>query len=228
MSNAQIPQQAPQHQTVAILGTGAVGVALARGFATNGWRVVFGTRDEAGQKAKDALAAVPGATAALYEDAARQGHVAVLALPWAGVPAALAAAGAANMAGKLVIDPSNPLDFSGGAPRLAMGFEDSAGETVQRLLPNAKVVKAFNTIGASLMVQPQLEGGRPDMFIAGNDDGAKGDVARLLETFGWRRPIDLGDIGANRLLEPIAMAWIAYGVRNNHWTHAFSVLGQPA
>ncbi len=98
---------------------------------------------------------------------------------------------------------------------------------MQRLLPQSKVVKAFNTVGAGLMVRPQLAGGQPDMFIAGNDEAAKRDVARVLEGFGWRRPLDLGDIAASRLLEPIAMAWITYGVRNNHWTHAFSVLGQP-
>jgi predicted dinucleotide-binding enzyme len=228
MNDLQSRDQARNGQTVAILGNGVVGIALARGFAAQGWRVVFGTRDVAGQKTLDALAAVPGSTAASFDDAARQGDVGVVALPWSGVRDGLAAAGAGNLAGKLVIDPSNPLDFSTGAPRMALGFNDSAGETVQRLLPGAKVVKAFNTIGAALMVQPQLEGGRPDMFIAGDDEGAKRDVARLLEGFGWRRPIDLGGIDASRLLEPMAMAWIAYGVRNNHWTHAFSVLGQAA
>lgn len=216
-----------QHQqTAAILGTGAVGVAIGQGFTAMGWRVVFGTRDASSPKAREALAAVPGATAASLADAARAGTVAVAALPWTGLREGLDSAGAENLAGKLVIDPSNPLDFSTGAPRLALGFTDSAGETVQRLLPQAKVVKAFNTVGAGLMVRPRLPGGQPDMFIAGNDEGARRDVARILEGFGWRGPIDLGDITASRLLEPMAMAWIAYGVRHGHWTHAFSVLGQ--
>jgi len=160
MNHIQFDQPGQPHQTVAILGNGAVGVALARGFAALGWRVVFGTRDVGGAKTRDALAAVPGATAASYSDAARQGDMAVVALPWTGVAEGLAAAGAEHLAGKLVIDPSNPLDFSSGTPRLALGFGDSAGETVQRLLPGAKVVKAFNTVGAQLMVHPQLEGGR--------------------------------------------------------------------
>jgi len=97
---------------------------------------------------------------------------------------------------------------------------------VQRLLPAAKVVKAFNHIGASLMVRPQFAAGTPDMLIAGNDEAAKRDVGRILEAFGWRRAIDLGDITASRLLEPLAMAWIAYALRNDTWTHGFSLLGQ--
>lgn len=219
-------QHNQQQRTVAILGTGAVGVALAGGFAADGWRVVFGTRDANGDKAREALAAVPGATAASHAQAARAGDIAVVALPYAGLRQGLEEAGAANFAGKLVIDPSNPLDFSTGAPRLALGFSDSAGELVQRLLPDAKVVKAFNTIGAGLMVRPAFAHGAPDMLIAGNDEGAKREVARILEAFGWRKPVDLGGIDASRLLEPLAMAWIAYGVRNGHWTHGFSVLGR--
>jgi hypothetical protein len=213
-------------RTVAILGTGQVGTALAKGFAASGDRVVFGTRDVDGARTRDALAAVPGATAAPYAEAARAAQLAVVALPYSGLREGLEAAGAANLAGKLVIDPSNPLDFSTGTPRLALGFSDSAGELVQRLLPGARVVKAFNTIGAALMVHPQLPDGTPDMFIAGDDEAAKREVGRILEAFGWRRPVDLGGIEASRLLEPLAMAWIAYGVRNDHWTHGFSVLGR--
>lgn len=215
-----------QQQTIAILGNGSVGVALAKGFAGLGARVVFGTRDVAGARTREALAAVPGATAAPHAEAARASDIAVVALPWSGVAEGLRLAGADNLAGKLVIDPTNPLDFSSGVPRLALGFDDSAGETVQRLLPQARVVKAFNMIGAPHMVQPRFAGGVPDMLIAGNDDAAKKDVGRVLEAFGWRAPVDLGDISASRLLEPLAMAWIAYALRNDHWTHAFSLLGQ--
>ena len=213
-------------QTVAILGNGVVGVELGKGFAARGFRVVFGTRDVQGAKTKDALAAVPGSVAASYADAARGANLAVVALPWSGLKESLAAAGAKNLAGKVVIDASNPLDFSKGAPQLAIGHTDSAGETVQRLLPEAKVVKAFNTITAAHMVNPKLADGVPDMFIAGNDEAAKREVAHILDAFGWRKPIDMGDITASRLLEALAMLWIAYGFRNNHWTHGFSLLGQ--
>lgn len=213
-------------QTVAILGNGVVGVELGKGFAANGWKVIFGTRNATSAKTLEALAAVPGAAAASYAEAARSASLAVVALPWTGLKETLAAAGADNFAGKVVIDASNPLDFSKGAPQLAIGHTDSSGETVQRLLPAAKVVKAFNTITAGHMVNPKLPDGVPDMFIAGNDEAAKRDVARILEAFGWRKPIDMGDITASRLLEALAMLWISYGFRNNHWTHGFSLLGR--
>ena len=214
--------------TVAILGNGVVGVALAKGFAGLGMHVIFATRDVNGAKTGDALAAVPGATAASFGDAARACDLAVVALPWAGLKEGLQAAGADNLAGKLVIDPSNPLDFSTGKPAMAIGHTDSAGETVQRLLPGARVVKAFNIITAGHMVQPRLPDGTPDMFIAGNEEAAKAEVGQLLHAFGWRKPIDMGDIAASRLLEPLAMLWISYGVSHNHWTHGFSLLGQKA
>jgi len=125
-----------------------------------------------------------------------------------------------------VIDPTNPLDFSSGPPRLAIGYTDSAGELVQRLLPGAHVVKAFNMVTAGYMVHPRLPDGVPDLFIAGNDDAAKAQVVELAQAFGWRQPIDMGPIEASRLLEPLAMVWISYAVRNDHWTHAFSLLGR--
>ena len=215
-------------RTVAVLGNGVVGIALAKGFAQLGYDVVFGTRDTTGTKTLAALGAVPGARAATLRDAAEAANVAVLALPWSGLQEALRAVGPAALAGKLVIDPSNPLDFSTGAPQLAIGHTDSAGELVQRLLPQARVVKAFNTITATHMVHPHLADGTPDMFIAGNDAQAKSEVRALLGDLGWRGAIDMGDIGASRLLEALAMLWISYGFRNNHWTHAFSLLGQKA
>lgn len=215
-------------KTVAMLGNGDVGVALAKGFIANGYQVVFGTRDVANEKSRQALAAAPGSRAASHADAARAADLAVVALPWSGVAGGLALAGPENLAGKLVIDASNPLDFAGGAPLLAIGHDDSAGETVQRLLPGAHVVKAFNIITAGHMVNPKLPDGVPDMFIAGNDAAAKAEVADILRCFGWRAPIDMGDISASRLLEPLAMLWISYGVRNGHWTHAFSLLGRKA
>ncbi len=213
-------------KTVAVFGNGVVGTALAKGFAEIGYAVVFGTREVNGEKTRAALAAVPGSRAASLPEAARAGSIAVTALPWNGLEAALLAAGPDNLAGKLIIDPSNPLDFSGAAPVLAVGHTDSAGERVQRLLPLAHVVKAFNIITAAHMVHPHLPDGIPDMFIAGDNDDAKARVAEIVRAFGWRAPIDMGPIGASRLLEPMAMVWISYGVRNNHWTHAFSLLGQ--
>ena len=216
-------------KTVAILGNGVVGMAIGRGFSELGHEVVFGTRSPAGEKSRQALAAVPGSRAASSADAVAAvaaGGFVVVALPWSGLREGVEQAGAGRLSGKILIDAVNPLDFSTGTPTLAVGFDDSAGETLQRLAPAAKVVKAFNIITASHMYKPDFGDGVPDMFIAGNDAGAKSAVSGLLGQFGWRRPIDMGDIGASRLLEPLAMVWISYGFRNDHWTHGFSLLGR--
>jgi predicted dinucleotide-binding enzyme len=217
-----------KQETVAILGNGVVGVAVAKGFAERGYRVVFGTRDTEGAKTREALAAVPGATAASLAEAAKAGDLAFIALPWDGLRAGLEMAGAHNLAGKVVIDATNPIDFSSGAPQLALGHSDSAGEVAQRALPEARVVKAFNIIAAAHMVHPKLPGGTPDMIIAGNDAAAKADVDAILQSFGWRPAVDLGDIKASRLLEPLALVWITYAFKNQHWTHGFSLLNQKA
>lgn len=215
-------------KTIAILGTGVVGIALAKGFAARGDKVVFGTRSPTGDKARAALDAVPGTTVASHVEAARAADLAVIALPWGAVASTLTPGLANALGGKTVIDATNPLDVSTGRPTLAIGHRDSAGETVQRLLPDARVVKAFNIITAGHMVQPQFGDGQPDMFIAGNHPQAKADVAQVLRDFGWRSAIDLGGIEQSRLLEPLAMVWITYGLDHNHWTHGFSLLGQAA
>jgi len=212
--------------TVAILGNGSVGTALAKGFAELGYKVIFGTREVEGEKTRAALDAVPGARAASFAEASAAASIAVLAVPWSGMEAVIFTAGPDNLAGKIVIDPSNPLDFSGEMPTMALGASDSGGELVQRLLPRSHVVKAFNIVTATHMVHPRLPDGTPDMLIAGDDAGAKARVAELIRGFGWRSPIDVGGIVESRLLEGLAMLWVIYGFRNDHWTHAFSLLGQ--
>ena len=213
-------------KVVAILGNGTVGTALAQGFAGLGYQVIFGTRDVDSDKTRAALAAVPGARAASFAEAAAAASVAVLAVPWSGMEAVIFTAGPDNLAGKVVIDPSNPLDFSGEVPTMALGSSDSAGELVQRLLPRSHVVKAFNIVTAAHMVRPRLPDGTPDMLIAGNDADAKARVGEIIKGFGWRAPIDVGPIVESRLLEGLGMLWVIYGFRNDHWTHAFSLLGQ--
>ncbi len=210
---------------VAVLGTGQVAIDLAKGFASRGHSVVFGTRDAQGATAHKALAAVAGSSATSYAAAAKAGDMAVLATSWAGAQNALQLAGADNLAGKLVIDVTNPLDFSTGKPRLALGFPQSAGAQVQAWLPQAHVVKAFNIITSTRMVNPQFEDGQADMFIAGNNAAAKASTADILKSFGWRSAIDMGDIDKSYLLEALAMIWIEYGVSRNHWAHGFSLLG---
>jgi 8-hydroxy-5-deazaflavin:NADPH oxidoreductase len=210
---------------VAVLGTGAVAIALAQGFVSRGHSVVFGTRDVSGTTAVAAVAAVAGSSAAPYASAAQSADMAVLTTSWTGAHNALQLSGAANLAGKLVIDVTNPLDMSSGKPTLALGFPRSAGQQVQEWLPGAHVVKAFNIISATRMVDPQFEDGQADMLIAGNDAAAKAKTVDILTSFGWRAPVDMGDISKSYLLEALAMTWIEYGVSRNHWTHGFSLLG---
>jgi hypothetical protein len=210
---------------IGILGTGDVGRALANGFIALGHEVKMGSRDAANQKAA-AWASTSGVNASTgtFADAAKFGDVIVLALLWAGAENALRLAGPENFAGKVVIDAINPLIMEPGKPiRLAIGHTDSAGEQVQRWLPTARVVKAFNTVGNALMFKPDLPGGPPDMFIAGNDDDAKQTVREILKDFGWD-VVDVGGIEGSRLLEPMCPLWVGYGMRTGTWNHAFKLL----
>ncbi len=213
---------------VAILGTGQVAIDLAKGFVARGHSVVFGTRDVQGTTALKATTAVSGSSAALYADAAKQADMAVLATAWSGTQNAVQLLGDANLVGKLLIDVTNALDFSTGKPQMVLGFPNSAGATVQAWLPQAKVVKAFNIISSSRMVDPTFVDGQADMFIAGNDASAKQQTTDILQAFGWRSAIDMGDISKSYLLEALAMTWIEYGVSHNHWSHGFSLLGGQA
>ncbi len=209
---------------VGILGSGVVGQKLGIGFAALGHDVRLGTREPGSDKVKAWTAEAGGtASAGTFAQAAEFGEVAVIATAWSGTESAIQLAGPANLAGKVVVDVTNPLDFSGGAPRLALGFGDSAGERVQRWLPQSRVVKAFNTVNANHMFKPALPGGPPDMFICGNDEGAKRTVAELCRSFGWNVD-DLGGIEAARLLEPLAMVYITHAIRSGSWDIAFKLL----
>jgi 8-hydroxy-5-deazaflavin:NADPH oxidoreductase len=216
------------HMKVSILGTGGVAKDLAKGFLARGHSVVLGTRNVGSDSALAALAAVPGIQVLPFAQAAQAADMAVLATSWQGTENALRLAGAAHLAGKLVLDVTNPLDFSSGKPQLALGFPQSAGALVQQWLPQAQVVKALNTITSSRMVNPQFADGQADMFIAGNSAQAKAQVAELLKSFGWRSAIDMGTIDKSYLLEALAMLWIDYGVSRNHWSHGFSLLSAQA
>jgi 8-hydroxy-5-deazaflavin:NADPH oxidoreductase len=209
---------------VGVLGTGVVGQAIGRGFTALGHEVKLGGREATNEKAKAwAEKAGSKATVGTFRDAAIFGELIVLATLGEANESALRAAGLENLRGKVLIDATNPLDFSTGTPRLSIGHTDSAGERVQRLVPDAKVVKAFNTVGNTLMFRPELPGGPPDMFIAGNDDGAKSTVAGLLKEFGFGTA-DLGGIESARYLEAMCMVWVACGIKSGGWNHAFKLL----
>jgi predicted dinucleotide-binding enzyme len=208
---------------VGILGSGDVGKTLGAGFASLGHEVKIGSRDPG--KLKDWVEKTgPKASAGTFAEAAAFGEVAVLATLWSGTEHALQLAQPQSFAGKVVIDAINPLVFDQpGGPRLALGHTDSGGEQVQRWLPAARVVKAFNTVGHAHMVHPDFPGGPPDMFICGNDDAAKKTVTGILKDFGWPT-IDVGGIEGARLLEPLCVLWVGYAMRTGTWNHAFKLL----
>lgn len=212
-----------QTARIGILGSGDVGRALATGFAGLGHSVTIGSRDP--QKlAAWAAGAGPLVSTGTFAEAAAFGDILVLATLGVATEDAIRLAGVDAFDGKVVIDTTNPLDFSKGIPpTLTIGHTDSLGEVIQRLLPRASVVKAFNTVGNQLMVHPHLPGGPPDMFLCGNDDGAKKIVAQICTHFGWG-VIDLGGIEASRSLEPMCLTWVLHGVRTGKWMHAFKML----
>jgi hypothetical protein len=210
---------------VGILGTGEVGRALGQGFVALGHEVKLGSRLATNEKALAwARERGPLASAGNFTDATVFGEVVVIATLGVATEDALRMAGPDAFRGKVVIDTTNPLDVSGGfPPKLAIGHTDSGGERVQRLLAGARVVKAFNTVGSAHMFRPQFPGGPPDMFICGNEEGAKKKVAAILEDFGWGI-VDLGGIEASRHLEAMCMVWVLHGARTSSWNHAFKLL----
>jgi predicted dinucleotide-binding enzyme len=211
-----------------ILGTGEVGRALGTALVTLGHDVKMGSRSATNEKAV-AWARQHGdrASVGTFADAAGHGEMIVLATLGVANQDVLQAAGPGQLRGKIIIDTTNPLDFSGGMPpKLAIAGYDSAGEQVQRFLPSAHVVKAFNTVGHALMFRPTLPGGPPDMFIAGNHDAAKRTVGEILRDFGWG-VVDLGGIEASRYLEAMCMVWVLAGMRSGNWNQAFKML-RPA
>ena len=204
---------------VGILGSGDVAKALAAGFLSHGHEVMLGTRSPAKltdwQQESGAHAHVGS-----FADTAAFGELLVLATLGTATLDAIALAGAANFDGKVVLDTTNPLRFDDAGPHLAISGDDSLGEQVQRALPNAHVVKAFNTVGNGLMVNPRFPDGPADMFLAGDDPGAKQRAAGVVRDFGWNA-VDLGPIESSRYLEAMCMAWVMYGRINGTWNHAF-------
>lgn len=205
---------------IAVLGTGTVGQVIASKLVSLGHEVMMGSRTAGNEKAAAWVAkAGKGASAGTFAQAAAFGEQV-----WnctAGVASldALAAAGEDELAGKILVDLSNPLDFSKGfPPRLSVCNDDSLGEQIQRALPRTKVVKTLNTMANPIMVDPALLPGDHEVFVSGNDAEAKGVVSRLLrEQFGWRRVTDLGDISTARGTE----AWLLL------WVRLYGALGTP-
>jgi len=211
---------------VGIIGSGVVGQALARAFKAEGYDVTLGTRDTSKAEVvkfnREANIAV-----GTFQDVAQASEVIVLATKGTGTEEAVRLAGINNFANKVVIDTTNPISETApptnGVIHYFTTLEDSLMERIQRLIPDAKVVKAFNIVGNSSMYKPKFPGGTPTMFICGNDDRAKTVVKDILLLFGWDTE-DMGKVEAARAIEPLAMLWCIPGFIRNQWTHAFKLL----
>jgi predicted dinucleotide-binding enzyme len=208
---------------VGVIGSGDVAQTLAAGFLKHGHEVVIGSRTPA--RLEKWVNRHAGARAGSFAEAAEFGEVVMLAVAGHVAADALRLAGPENLRGKPVLDACNP---SAGAPvkgvlQLFTGPNESLMEQLQKEFPEAKFVKVFNSVGVALMVNPQLKGGPPTMFICGNDLEAKKITTGFLDEFGWET-MDVGGVESARAIEPLCMLWCLPGFLQNDWVHAFKML----
>ena len=209
---------------IGVLGSGTVGQTLAGGFLKHDYEVMIGTRDAA--KLAEWRGKNPGAHVGSFSDAASFGDAVVLAVKGDVAAQVLRAAGGANLAGKLVIDACNPIADvppDKGVLRFFTSLDDSLMERLQKEFPDAHLVKAFNSVGAPRMVNPQYQAGQPTMFICGDDAGAKAATSKILADFGWETA-DMGGVEAARAIEPLCMLWCIPVFLHHQATHAFKLL----
>jgi 8-hydroxy-5-deazaflavin:NADPH oxidoreductase len=209
---------------IGVLGSGDVAKSLAAGFIAHGHEPMLGTRDRA--KLESWVAQHPKAAVGSLADAAKYGELLVLAVKGAAAADALRAAGITNFAGKPVIDATNPIADApptNGVLRFFTTLDESLMERLQREFATARFVKAFNSVGSASMVDPKFKGGKPTMFICGNDDAAKKVVTGILDDFGWETA-DMGAAEAARAIEPLCILWCIPGFLRQDWAHAFKLL----
>jgi predicted dinucleotide-binding enzyme len=209
---------------IGIIGSGIVAQTLGAGFLRHGHSVMVGTREP--KKLADWEAQHRGASVGSFGEAAKFGEVIVLAVKGAVALDALRLAGADALAGKVVLDTTNPIADappSNGVLKFFTSLDDSLMERLQKAHPQVRFVKAFSSVGNARMVNPQYREGRPTMFICGNDAEAKRTATRVLDQFGWET-LDLGGVEAARAIEPLCILWCIPGFLHNEWTHAFKVL----
>jgi len=211
---------------IGVLGSGAVGQVLASGFLKHGHEAMLGTRDPKKKAVEDWVRANAAARAGTFEETARFGELLVLAVAGHAVENTIELAGSANFAGKTVIDATNPIADEppvNGVLKFITGPNESLGERLQKKIPAARVVKAFNSVGNALMVNPRFSQGVPTMFLCGDSEDAKAQVSAIIRQFGWE-PYDCGGIVSARAIEPLCMLWCLPGFLRNDWQHAFKML----
>jgi hypothetical protein len=210
---------------IAVLGSGEVGKVLADGFLKIGHEVMRASR-EPGKLAAWKTSAGPKASTGTPKEAAAWGESIVLAVKGGAALAAIDEVGSSNLAGKTVMDTTNPIAEAppqNGVLRYFTDLNESLMEKLQKKVPGAHFVKVFNSVGSAFMVSPKFPGGPPTMFICGNDASAKAEVKKVLDQFGWETA-DLGSVEAARAIEPLCMLWCIPGLAQNSWTHAFKLL----
>jgi len=211
---------------IGVIGSGIVGQVLATAFLKEGYEVMLGTRNTSKEEVvKWKNENTSGKTGNL-SDTAKFGELLVLAVAGSVAEEAVKLAGIGHFKNKIVIDTTNPIAY--GAPvngvlKYFTSLDDSLMERIQKLAPEAKLVKAFNSVGNAFMYKPHFPGGTPTMFICGNDDGAKKTVTDILTTFGYETE-DMGKVEAARAIEPLCILWCIPGFIRNQWTHAFKLL----
>jgi predicted dinucleotide-binding enzyme len=208
---------------VGVLGSGDVGKVLAAGFQKHGYDVVIASRE--GGKLAD-WSAQTGIRELTFAQAAEHADIVVLAVAGRVAEEALKQAGLDRLAGKIVIDATNPIAAAApvnGVIQFFTGPNDSLMERLQLAAPQARLVKAFSSVGNAFMVNPSFPGGPPTMFICGNDGEAKAAVTQILAQFGWETA-DMGAVEAARAIEPLCMLWCIPGIARGQWTHAFKLL----
>ena len=199
---------------------------LAAGFLKHGHEAMLGTRDPGKKEVQEWLAQTAGARVGTFKDTAHFGEALVLAVAGHAVESVLDLGGAGNFAGKTLMDATNPIREEPpvqGVLKFTTGPNESLGEWIQAKMPEAHVVKVFNSVGQGLMVNPQFSQGTPTMFICGDSDQAKSQVSTILRQFGWE-PFDCGGIVSARAIEPLCMLWCLPGFLRNDWQHAFKML----
>ena len=209
---------------IGILGSGDVAKSLGAGLRRKGHDVMLGTSNTA--KLAGWVAGSGGVRSGSFADAARFGELAILAVKGTAAVAAVKAADPQALAGKPVIDATNPIADKppvNGVLQFFTGPNESLLEMLQREFPAVRFVKAFNSVGHAHMIDPKFAGGAPTMFIAGNDAAAKAEATKILEQFGWETA-DMGTVVGARAIEPLCMLWCIPGFLRNDWRHAYRVL----
>jgi len=220
------PGYAWRMKKVAVLGSGKVGEILADGFLKHRYAVMRGSRDPSKVAAWKASAKGEAQTGT-FADAAKWAEIVVLAVKGSAAEAAVEQAGIGNLAGKLVIDATNPIADGPPVNGLIPYFtrsDESLMERLQTKAPAAHFVKAWNSVGNAFMVNPKFPL-PPTMFICGNDAAAKREATAILDQFGWEAA-DVGTVISARVIEPLCQLWCLPGFLRNEWAHAFKLM-QP-